>query len=188
MVFTEGDDIHVRCAIVSFKKARLRVVQTSSRVMCDRCERSVSSFQGCLLSDSGQSQFKREQFIRTGCLMMTGIERWESHECNKPGKLRKDCSVYKRLIAEKGSKPKGKRVETTAEVQGVMVETLKYDDGMLIGSRFSFMSELTIRSTTTLYTILDLQLHSVGTRRYIGQNVDSIRWWSRVGWFLSGVF
>ena len=93
IVFTEGDDIHVRCAIVSFKKARRRVVQTGSRVMCDRCERSVS-------------------------------------------------------IAEKGNKPKGKRVETTAVVQGVMVETLKYDDGMLIESRFSFISELTMRSTT----------------------------------------
>ena len=80
--------------------------------------------------------------------MMTGTERWESHECNKPGQLIKDCSVYKRRIVEKENKPKGKRVETTAVVQGVMVETLKYDDGMLIESRFSFMSELTMRSTT----------------------------------------
>ena len=56
--------------------------------------------------------------------------------------------MYKRRIAEKGNKPKGKRVETTAVVQGVMVETLKYDDDMLIESRFSFMSELTMRSTT----------------------------------------
>ena len=101
IVFTEGDDIHVLCAIVSFKTARRRVVQTSSRVMCDSCGRSVSSFQGCLFSDSGQSQFKREQFIRTGCLMMTGIERWESHECNKPGQLRKDHSVCKKRIAER---------------------------------------------------------------------------------------
>ena len=54
-------------ASVSFKTARQRVVPTSSRVMCDSCERSVSSFQGCLLSDSGQSQFKRKQFIRAGC-------------------------------------------------------------------------------------------------------------------------
>ena len=84
-VFTEGDAIHVLCAIVSFETARRRVVQTTSRVRCDSCERSVSSFQGCLFSDSGQSQFKREKFIRTGCLMMTGIERRGSHECNKPG-------------------------------------------------------------------------------------------------------
>ena len=83
MVFTEGDDIHVLCAIVSFKTARRRVAQYSSQVMCDSCERSVSSFQSCLFSESVQSQFKPEQFIHTGCLLMTGIERWESHECNK---------------------------------------------------------------------------------------------------------
>ena len=35
IVFTEGDDIHVLCTIVSFKTARRRVVQNSSRVMCD---------------------------------------------------------------------------------------------------------------------------------------------------------
>ena len=34
---------------------------------------------------------------------MAGIERWESHECNKPRQLRKDCSVYKKRIAEKGN-------------------------------------------------------------------------------------
>ena len=88
IVFTEGDDIHVLCVIVSFETARRRVVQNSSRVPCDSCERSLSSFQGCLFSDLGQSQFKREQFMCTGCLMMIGIERWESHECNKPGQLR----------------------------------------------------------------------------------------------------
>ena len=49
--------------------------------------------------------------------MMIGIERWESHECDKPGQLRTDCRVYKKRIAEKGNKPKGKRVETTAVVQ-----------------------------------------------------------------------
>ena len=70
--------------------------------------------------------------------MMTGIERRESHECNKPGQLRTDCSVSKKRIAEKGNKPKGKRVETTAALQGVMVETLEFDDGMLIESRFGF--------------------------------------------------
>ena len=84
------------CATVSFKTARRRVVQTSSRVMCDICERSVSSFQGCLLSDSGQSQFKREQFIRAGCWTLTGIERWESHECNKLGQLQTDCNASPR--------------------------------------------------------------------------------------------
>ena len=79
---------------------------------------------------------------------MTGIERWESHECNKPGQMRKDCSVCKKRIAEKGNEPKGKRVATTAAVQGLMVETLKYDDGKLIENRFGFVSELTTRDTT----------------------------------------
>ena len=55
IVFTEGDAIHVLCAVVSFEAARRWEVQASSRVMCDSCERSVSSFQGCLFSDSGQS-------------------------------------------------------------------------------------------------------------------------------------
>ena len=68
----------------------------------------MSEVQGCLFLDSGQSQFKREQFIRTGCLIMTGIDRWESYECNKPGQLREDCSVYKKHITEKGNKPNGK--------------------------------------------------------------------------------
>ena len=77
--------------------------------------------------------------------MMTGIERWQSHECKKPGQLRTDCIVYKKRIAEKGNKPKGKRVETTAAVQGVMVETSVYADGMLIESRFCFVSELSTR-------------------------------------------
>ena len=99
---------------VSFKTARRRVVQTSSRVMCDSCERSVSSFQGCLLSDNGQPQFKQEQFIRGGCWMMAGIERWEFHECNNPGHLQTDCSVCKKRIVEKGNKPKTERFETTA--------------------------------------------------------------------------
>ena len=79
--------------------------------------------------------------------MMTGIERWESHECYKPGQLRSNCSVYKMRFAEKGNKPEGKGVETTAVVQGVMVESLEYDDGMLTESRFGFVSELTTRGT-----------------------------------------
>ena len=165
IVFTEGDDIHVLCATVSLKTARRRVVQTSSRVMCDSYERSVSSVQGCMFSDSGQSQFQREQFIRTGCLLMTGIERWESHECNKPGQLRKYCSVCKKRIAEKGNKPKGKRVETTAVVQGVMVETLVYDDGMLIESRSGFVSESTTRGTTPpLFLISGFSIEQRGYR------------------------
>ena len=94
IVFTEGDDIHVMCVIVSFETARRRVVQHSSRVMCDSCERSVPSFHGCLFSDSGQSQC-------TGCLMMIGIERWESYECNTPGQLRKDCSVQETHCGER---------------------------------------------------------------------------------------
>ena len=60
--------------------------------------------------------------------MTAGTELWEAHECNKPGHLRKDCSVYKKRIAEKGNKPKGESVETTAVVQGAMVETWEYDE------------------------------------------------------------
>ena len=146
------------------------MVQTSSQVMCDSCQRSVSSFQGFLISESGQSQFKRGQFIRTGCLMMTGVESWESREGNKPGQLRKDCSVYKKRIAEKGNKPKGERVETTAVVQGVMVETSEYDDGMLIGRRFGDVSDLTTRGTTPpLSPISEYLIEQVSTRTYTGK-------------------
>ena len=70
--------------------------------------------------------------------MMTGIERWESYEGNKPGHLCKYCSVCKKRITEKGNKSKGKKVETTAAAQGVMVETLEYEDGKLIENRFKF--------------------------------------------------
>ena len=148
-----------------------------------RAVRLVSSVQGCVFSDSGQSQFKREQFICAGCLMMTGIERWESHECNKPGQLRKDRSVCKKRTAEKGNKPKGKRVETTAVVQGVMVETLECDDGISTESRFGFVSESTTRGTTP--PLSPISGSSIEQRGYTGQNVDSTRWSSRVGWFLS---
>ena len=122
----------------------------SVREMCDICERSVSSFQGCLLSDFGQSQFKRKQFIRAGCATLIGVERWESHECNKPGHLRTDCSFCKKRIAEKGNKHnrERERVETTAVVQRVMVETSEYGDGMQNGSRFRYVSGLTTRGTT----------------------------------------
>ena len=119
--------------------------------------------------------------------MINGIECWESHECNKPGQLREDCTVCKKRIAERGNKPKRKRVETTAVVQEVIVETLVYDDGILIQSRFGFMCLSRQREAQHLhrFRFLDLQLNSVGTRKYTGQNVDSIRWSSRVGWFLS---
>ena len=60
MVLTEGDDVHVLCAIVSFKAAKRRVVQTSSRVMCDSCGRSVSEVQGCLFSFSLDSRNSSE--------------------------------------------------------------------------------------------------------------------------------
>ena len=56
--------------------------------------------------------------------------------------------MYMKRIIEKRNKPKGKRVEKTAAVQRVMVETLVYDDGILIENRFSLVSELTTRSTT----------------------------------------
>ena len=109
---------------------------------------------------------------------MTGIERRESYECNKPGQLREDYSMYKKRITEKGNKPKGTRVETTAAVQGVMVKTLEYEDGVLTENRFGFASELTTRVTTQhlhCLRFLDLLLNSVGTRKFTGQNVDSIR-------------
>ena len=54
-----------------------------------------------------------------------GKETRVCHECNKPGHLRKDCFVYKKRMAEKGSKDK---VETTAAVQGAMVETWEYTE------------------------------------------------------------
>ena len=54
------------------------------------------------------------------------------HECNKPGHLRKDCTVYKKRMAEKGGNRE--KTETTAAVQGAtmaqraMVETWKYTE------------------------------------------------------------
>ena len=59
---------------------------------------------------------------------MAGVERWESHERNKHGQLRKDCSVYKQRIVEKRNRPEGERFETTAVVRVVVVETWKYDN------------------------------------------------------------
>ena len=43
------------------------------------------------------------------------------------------CACKKR-IAEKGKKPKGKKIETTAVVQGVMVDTWKYEDETMSSS------------------------------------------------------
>ena len=54
-----------------------------------------------------------------------GKETRVCHECNKLGHLRNDCRVYKKRIAGKGNKEK---VETTAAVQGVMVEAWEYID------------------------------------------------------------
>ena len=134
-------------AIVSFETVRRRVVQTSSKVTCDRCERSVSSFQGCLFSESGEPQFKRGQFIRTGCLMMTGIERGESYEGNMPGQVQGLQCVHETHYRER-KQAQRKESWKQAAVQGVMVETLVYDDGILIENRFSLVSELTTRGTT----------------------------------------
>ena len=87
--------------VVTVKTDRSWVVQTSSRVMCDGCERSVSSFSGCLLSDSGESRFKHPVGMNRLCLTLTGVERWESHESNKSRQLRK-TAVHKKRIAESG--------------------------------------------------------------------------------------
>ena len=46
IVVAESDAIHMQCSVVSFKTARRRVLQTSSRIVCDSCGRSVS-VQGC---------------------------------------------------------------------------------------------------------------------------------------------
>ena len=59
-VFTEGDAIHKLCAIVSFKTTRRRAVHNSSRVMRDSCGRSVSSFQGCVSSQTRVSRKSSE--------------------------------------------------------------------------------------------------------------------------------
>ena len=119
--------------------------------MCDSYGRSVFAVQGCFLPDSGQSQLEQEQFTRAGCLMMAGVGRWDFHECNKPGQLREDCSVYKKRIAEKGNKPEGESVETTTVVQVVMDETWKFEDDDYV---FVFGSEVSAdvqRRDTQLY-------------------------------------
>ena len=123
IVFMECDALHVPYAIVSFKTDRLWMVRISLQVLCYSCGRSIPADQGCSLSGSGQLRFMREQFIYAGCLMTAGTELWEAHECNKPGQLRKNHSVYK-----KGNNPKGKIVETAAIVQGAMIERWEYAD------------------------------------------------------------
>ena len=67
LVVVESDAIHRLCSVVSFKTAQRREVQTSSRILCDGCGRSVSAVQGRLCSDAGQLQFKQEQVICAGC-------------------------------------------------------------------------------------------------------------------------
>ena len=67
IVVVESDAIHRLCSVVSFKTAQRRVVQTSSRILCDGCGRSVSAVQGRLCSDAGRLQFKQEQVICAGC-------------------------------------------------------------------------------------------------------------------------
>ena len=49
-----------------------------------------------------------------------GKETRVCHECNKPGHLRKDCTVYKKRMAEKGGNRE--KTETTAAVQGATVQ------------------------------------------------------------------
>ena len=209
IVFAEGDAIHVLCAAVSFKTARLRAVRTRSRVVCDSCGRSVPAAQGFLLSDSGQSRFKQEQFIRTGCLMTAGTELWEAHECNKPGQLRKDCSVYKKRIAEKGNKPKGERVETTGVVHEAMVEMWECDDGdhvFVFGDgvsadvqrsetqsctdcgasrsacHFGYASELTTRGTTPpLFAIDGSSVEQRGHKKVHWKKRDSVGEMKEIG-------
>ena len=140
------------CNIVSFKTVRRREVQTSSQVMCDSCRRAVSAVEGRWLSDSDQSHFKQEQLLCAGCWMMAGIElNVGSLMCKKLGQFQTDCSV----------------------VQGVMVETWKYEDEDYVfkighevsvqrrqrhnctggasrsACRFGRVSELTLKSTTS---------------------------------------
>ena len=62
-----------------------------------------------------------------------GKETRVCHECNKPGHLRKDCTVYKKRLAQKGGNKE--KTETTAAVQGAtaavqgaMVETWEYTE------------------------------------------------------------
>ena len=165
-VVKEGNTINVLCDTVSFKTVRLRVVRAGFRVVCDSCERSVSAAQGLLISDFDQLRVTQDQSKCAGCLMTAGTGVWASHECDKTGQLRKDCSVCKKRVDEKENTPKGERVETNAVVQGSMVESWEYDDERNAGvqrrethsctdrgasrsaCQFGYMSELTTRITT----------------------------------------
>ena len=55
-----------------------------------------------------------------------GKETRVCHECNKTGHLRQDCTVYKKRTAEKGGNKE--KIDTTAAVQGAMVETWEYTE------------------------------------------------------------
>ena len=60
--------------------------------------------------------------------MTTGTELWEVHECNKPEHLRKKLKCVREThCRERKQAQKRERFETTAVVQGVMVEMWEYD-------------------------------------------------------------
>ena len=63
IVVAESGTNHMLCSVVSFKTARRRVVQTSSRIMCDSFGRSVSAVQGWLFSESGQARAVRMRWM-----------------------------------------------------------------------------------------------------------------------------
>ena len=69
-----------------------------------------------------------------------GKETRVCHECNKPGHLRENCTVYKKRMAKKGGN-KDKTDTTaavqgaTAAVQGAMIETWEYTLKLTIFSR-----------------------------------------------------
>ena len=54
-----------------------------------------------------------------------------------------------------------------------MVETLEYDDGMLIESRFSFVSESTIRDTTSPLSLIQESTLDRTSTQY-GGRVESV--------------
>ena len=76
------------------------------------------------------------------------------------------------VMPRKETSPR-ERVETTAVVQRVMVETSGYDDGMLIGSRFGYVSELTPRGTTP--PLSPISEYSIEQRGY-----KKVHWRERV--------
>ena len=129
-----------------------------------------------------------------------GKETRVCHECNKPGQLRKDCTVCKKRLAEKTDTTTAVQ-GAIAAVQGAMVETWEYteddyvfafgetviaaiqgpethiciDSGAsrsacLIGYKPDDVSER--RSTAIVFfRLMYVQLRSVGTRKCIGRNV-----------------